>query len=89
MHHGSQSEGSPSYSTSFNVKNVSAKEHKRDFVASNSKSKTGKEISTFMTYVICILVLFLSFGNIRSIDYLPAGFTREDITVRYPRVRVR
>ena len=80
---------------SFNVKSILAKdpswELNRGFIAFNSNKKPGKETSTFMAYVLFILVLFLSFGNIRSIDFLPAGYIRENVDRPYlaPRVRVR
>ncbi|MED6180090.1 Elongation factor 1-alpha [Stylosanthes scabra] len=52
MHHESLPEALPGDNVGFNVKNVSVKELKRGFVASNSKDDPAKEAASFTSQVI-------------------------------------
>jgi len=52
MHHESLPEALPGDNVGFNVKNVSVKEIKRGFVASNSKNDPAKEATSFEAQVI-------------------------------------
>jgi len=52
MHHESMPEAQPGDNVGFNVKNVSVKEIKRGFVASDSKNDPAKEAITFEAQVI-------------------------------------
>lgn len=52
MHHESLPEAFPGDNVGFNVKNVSVKELKRGFVASDSKNDPAKECSSFFAQVI-------------------------------------
>lgn len=52
MHHESLPEAYPGDNVGFNVKNVSVKELKRGFVASDSKNDPAKEAANFMAQVI-------------------------------------
>ncbi len=51
MHHESLPEAGPGDNVGFNVKNVSVKELKRGFVASDSKNDPAKEASHFVAQV--------------------------------------
>ena len=51
MHHESLPEAGPGDNVGFNVKNVSVKELKRGFVASDSKNDPAKEASEFTAQV--------------------------------------
>jgi len=51
MHHESLPEAGPGDNVGFNVKNVSVKELKRGFVASDSKNDPAKEASEFVAQV--------------------------------------
>ncbi len=51
MHHESLPEAGPGDNVGFNVKNVSVKELKRGFVASDSKNDPAKEASDFVAQV--------------------------------------
>jgi hypothetical protein len=53
MHHESLPEAGPGDNVGFNVKNVSVKELKRGFVASDSKNDPAKEASEFVAQVRC------------------------------------
>ena len=53
MHHESLPEAGPGDNVGFNVKNVSVKELKRGFVASDSKNDPAKEASEF-TAQVCV-----------------------------------
>merc|ERR1712228_154605 len=52
MHHEALTEAVPGDNVGFNVKNVSVKELKRGFVASDSKNDPAKEAATFVAQVI-------------------------------------
>jgi len=52
MHHESLPEAGPGDNVGFNVKNVSVKELKRGYVASDSKNDPAKETDTFVAQVI-------------------------------------
>jgi elongation factor 1-alpha len=52
MHHESLPEAAPGDNVGFNVKNVSVKELKRGFVASDSKNDPAKEAASFVAQVI-------------------------------------
>ena len=52
MHHESLPEAAPGDNVGFNVKNVSVKELKRGFVASDSKNDPAKEAESFVAQVI-------------------------------------
>ena len=52
MHHESLPEAGPGDNVGFNVKNVSVKELKRGFVASDSKNDPAKEAASFVAQVI-------------------------------------
>ena len=54
MHHESLPEAGPGDNVGFNVKNVSVKDLKRGFVASDSKNDPAKEASEFVAQVPCI-----------------------------------
>eukprot|EP01011_Urceolus_sp_BLP5_P002733 TRINITY_DN2976_c0_g1_i1.p1 TRINITY_DN2976_c0_g1~~TRINITY_DN2976_c0_g1_i1.p1 ORF type:complete len:395 (+),score=113.42 TRINITY_DN2976_c0_g1_i1:148-1185(+) len=54
MHHESLAEAIPGDNVGFNVKNVSVKELRRGFVASNSKNDPAKEAETFLAQVIVL-----------------------------------
>ena len=54
MHHESLPEAGPGDNVGFNVKNVSVKELKRGFVASDSKNDPAKEASEFVAQVRCV-----------------------------------
>ncbi|TPX35458.1 hypothetical protein SmJEL517_g02074 [Synchytrium microbalum] len=54
MHHESLAEGLPGDNVGFNVKNVSVKEIRRGFVASDSKNDPAKESGSFLAQVIVI-----------------------------------
>ena len=54
MHHESLPEAGPGDNVGFNVKNVSVKELKRGFVASDSKNDPAKEASEFVAQVCCV-----------------------------------
>ena len=56
MHHESLPEAGPGDNVGFNVKNVSVKELKRGFVASDSKNDPAKEASEF-TAQVCTWLL--------------------------------
>ena len=56
MHHESLPEALPGDNVGFNVKNVSVKELKRGFVASDSKNDPAKEASNFVAQVRTPLV---------------------------------
>ena len=56
MHHESLPEALPGDNVGFNVKNVSVKELKRGFVASDSKNDPAKEASNFVAQVIALLL---------------------------------
>ena len=51
MHHESLPEANPGDNVGFNVKNVSVKELKRGFVASDSKNDPAKEATEFTAQV--------------------------------------
>lgn len=51
MHHESLTEAGPGDNVGFNVKNVSVKELKRGFVASDSKNDPAKEAAEFVAQV--------------------------------------
>ena len=51
MHHESLPEAGPGDNVGFNVKNVSVKELKRGFVASDSKNDPAKEAAHFVAQV--------------------------------------
>jgi len=51
MHHESLPEALPGDNVGFNVKNVSVKELKRGFVASDSKNDPAKEATNFTAQV--------------------------------------
>ena len=51
MHHESLPEAAPGDNVGFNVKNVSVKELKRGFVASDSKNDPAKEATNFTAQV--------------------------------------
>jgi elongation factor 1-alpha len=51
MHHESLPEAGPGDNVGFNVKNVSVKELKRGFVASDSKNDPAKEAAEFVAQV--------------------------------------
>ena len=53
MHHESLPEAFPGDNVGFNVKNVSVKELKRGFVASDSKNDPAKECTDF-TAQVCV-----------------------------------
>lgn len=56
MHHESLPEAAPGDNVGFNVKNVSVKELKRGFVASDSKNDPAKEATMFTAQVhICTI----------------------------------
>ena len=55
MHHESLPEALPGDNVGFNVKNVSVKELKRGFVASDSKNDPAKEATNFTAQVSCCL----------------------------------
>ena len=55
MHHESLPEALPGDNVGFNVKNVSVKELKRGFVASDSKNDPAKEASNFTAQVRLLL----------------------------------
>ena len=55
MHHESLPEALPGDNVGFNVKNVSVKELKRGFVASDSKNDPAKEATNFTAQVSCSL----------------------------------
>ena len=56
MHHESLPEALPGDNVGFNVKNVSVKELKRGYVASDSKNDPAKESSNFTAQVsVCVL----------------------------------
>lgn len=52
MHHESLPEANPGDNVGFNVKNVSVKELKRGFVASDSKNDPAKEATNFTAQVL-------------------------------------
>lgn len=52
MHHESLPEAGPGDNVGFNVKNVSVKELKRGFVASDSKNDPAKEVESFVAQVL-------------------------------------
>jgi elongation factor 1-alpha len=54
MHHESLAEGLPGDNVGFNVKNVSVKEIRRGYVASDSKNDPAKESGSFMAQVIVL-----------------------------------
>jgi len=54
MHHESLAEGLPGDNVGFNVKNVSVKEIRRGFVASDSKNDPAKEAGSFTAQVIVL-----------------------------------
>ncbi|TPX50831.1 hypothetical protein SeMB42_g00306 [Synchytrium endobioticum] len=54
MHHESLAEGLPGDNVGFNVKNVSVKEIRRGFVASDSKNDPAKEAGSFSAQVIVL-----------------------------------
>eukprot|EP00997_Jenningsia_sp_PLL12_P008854 NODE_569_length_1604_cov_335.304180_g468_i0.p1 GENE.NODE_569_length_1604_cov_335.304180_g468_i0~~NODE_569_length_1604_cov_335.304180_g468_i0.p1 ORF type:complete len:247 (+),score=99.27 NODE_569_length_1604_cov_335.304180_g468_i0:704-1444(+) len=54
MHHESLPEASPGDNVGFNVKNVSVKDIRRGYVASNSKQDPAKEASDFTAQVIVL-----------------------------------
>merc|ERR1712055_426871 len=54
MHHESLTEANPGDNVGFNVKNVSVKDLKRGFVASDSKSDPAKEAQDFLAQVIVL-----------------------------------
>ena len=54
MHHESLPEALPGDNVGFNVKNVSVKELKRGYVASDSKNDPAKEASNFTAQVSCL-----------------------------------
>lgn len=56
MHHESLPEALPGDNVGFNVKNVSVKELKRGYVASDSKNDPAKEASNFVAQVCSFLV---------------------------------
>ena len=56
MHHESLPEAGPGDNVGFNVKNVSVKELKRGFVASDSKNDPAKEASEFTAQVSAALI---------------------------------
>ena len=62
MHHESLPEALPGDNVGFNVKNVSVKELKRGYVASDSKNDPAKEASNFTAQVCCSL-LFVAAGS--------------------------
>ena len=55
MHHESLPEALPGDNVGFNVKNVSVKELKRGYVASDSKNDPAKEASNFVAQVSHLL----------------------------------
>ena len=59
MHHESLPEALPGDNVGFNVKNVSVKELKRGFVASDSKNDPAKEASNFVAQVSLLVVFHL------------------------------
>ena len=70
MHHESLPEALPGDNVGFNVKNVSVKELKRGYVASDSKNDPAKEASNFTAQVranFCLLLLHCCCGNITCI----------------------
>ena len=73
MHHESLPEALPGDNVGFNVKNVSVKELKRGYVASDSKNDPAKEASNFVAQVELVvlhmflrhcLLLFFSLSNV-------------------------
>ena len=54
MHHEQLTEGNPGDNVGFNVKNVSVKELKRGYVASDSKNDPAKEAESFTAQVIVL-----------------------------------
>lgn len=62
MHHESLPEALPGDNVGFNVKNVSVKELKRGYVASDSKNDPAKEASNFVAQVgsrkLCVSLVF-------------------------------
>jgi translation elongation factor EF-1alpha len=78
MHHESLPEAGPGDNVGFNVKNVSVKELKRGFVASDSKNDPAKEAESFVAQVIyqrkqCNSVCALHFRTI------PVALLRESL----------
>ena len=70
MHHESLPEALPGDNVGFNVKNVSVKELKRGFVASDSKNDPAKEASNFTAQVRLLLPtasVSVSLGPVLSI----------------------
>lgn len=66
MHHESLPEALPGDNVGFNVKNVSVKELKRGYVASDSKNDPAKEASNFVAQVMLCLRSLQSFANCLS-----------------------
>jgi len=54
MHHEQLAEGVPGDNVGFNIKNVSVKEIRRGFVASDSKNDAAKEAASFTAQVIVL-----------------------------------
>ncbi|KAF8337409.1 translation elongation factor EF-1 alpha [Cantharellus anzutake] len=54
MHHEQLSEGNPGDNVGFNVKNVSVKDIRRGYVASDSKNDPAKEAASFVAQVIVL-----------------------------------
>ena len=69
MHHESLPEAGPGDNVGFNVKNVSVKELKRGFVASDSKNDPAKEASEFTAQVrfVAVSSCLLEFRAVESI----------------------
>ena len=64
MHHESLPEAGPGDNVGFNVKNVSVKELKRGFVASDSKNDPAKEASEFTAQVFAVALQTVADGHV-------------------------
>ncbi len=71
MHHESLPEALPGDNVGFNVKNVSVKELKRGYVASDSKNDPAKEASNFVAQVSSLRSCFVQWFVCKSVR--PAG----------------
>lgn len=63
MHHESLPEAGPGDNVGFNVKNVSVKELKRGFVASDSKNDPAKETAEFVAQVLIYNAFLIQFES--------------------------
>lgn len=81
MHHESLPEAGPGDNVGFNVKNVSVKELKRGFVASDSKNDPAKECTDFVAQVCCCSFRVLA-SRLRTFVFADCARGREGLVRR-------